>query len=331
MLDVLHMVTTDSTNPYANLALEEALLNAVAPNECILYLWQNRNTVVIGRNQNSRRECRVETLERDGGFLARRLSGGGAVFHDLGNLNFTFLVRKEAYDVGLQLEVILRAVQALGVRAEKTGRNDLTVDGRKFSGNAFYSSGGYCYHHGTILIDVDREQMSKYLSVPADKLKAKGVQSVKSRVVNLTELVPGITVNQVKGALTAAFGEVYGGTPSPYPMDTLDARELRRLTEKFASWEWRVGRETDFTYETSRRFAWGGVELKFCVSGGLVREAAVYTDAMDVPFAQRVRDAWTGIPFARGTLSAAVEALPTENEEQAQMSRDIRALLEELV
>ena len=130
MLNTLYIATASGTNPYANLALEEALLNAVLPGECILYLWQNQNTVVIGRNQNSRRECRVEALERDGGFLARRLSGGGAVFHDLGNLNFTFLVHREDYSVPRQLDVILRAVQALGIQAEKSGRNDLTAGGR---------------------------------------------------------------------------------------------------------------------------------------------------------------------------------------------------------
>ena len=235
MLNTLYIATASGTNPYANLALEEALLNAVLPGECILYLWQNQNTVVIGRNQNSRRECRVEALERDGGFLARRLSGGGAVFHDLGNLNFTFLVHREDYSVPRQLDVILRAVQALGIQAEKSGRNDLTAGGRKFSGNAFYSSGGRCYHHGTILIDVDAEKMSHYLHVSAGKLQFKGVPSVRSRVVNLVELVPGITVETVRQALTAAFGEVYHGTPLPFPTERLAGEELRRLEEKFAS------------------------------------------------------------------------------------------------
>ena len=331
MIDTLFIAATDNTVPYANLALEEALLKAVRPGECILYLWQNRHTVVIGRNQNCRRECRVEALERDGGFLARRLSGGGAVFHDLGNLNFTFIVRREDYDVSRQLEVILRAVRALGIPAEKTGRNDLAVEGRKFSGNAFYSTGGRCYHHGTILIDVDREKMAGYLSVSEEKLRAKGVRSVKSRVVNLIDFAPGLTVQAMKDALTTAFGAAYGGTPGSCPMERIEQPELARLTEKYASWEWRIGKEADFTYATSGRFAWGGVELQFMVSGGWVREAAVYTDAMDVPFAQRVREVWEGVPFSFPALAGALEALPTENEEQAGMARDIRALLEELV
>ena len=151
MIQQIQYVISKGTNPYENIALEEYLLQRVSENTCILYLWQNKNTVVIGRNQNCWKECKVTALEEDGGYLARRLSGGGAVFHDLGNLNFTFLVRKVDYDVDRQLEVILTACRMLGIHAEKTGRNDITVDGKKFSGNAFYKTEESCYHHGTLL------------------------------------------------------------------------------------------------------------------------------------------------------------------------------------
>ena len=125
-----------------------------------MYLWQNRHTVVIGKNQNCWKECKVNSLENDGGYLVRRLSGGGAVFHDMGNLNFTFMVRQPDYDVEKQQGVILRAVQMLGIHGERTGRNDITVDGRKFSGNAFLQVGEQCYHHGTIMLNANTEDMS---------------------------------------------------------------------------------------------------------------------------------------------------------------------------
>ncbi|HIR12501.1 MAG TPA: lipoate--protein ligase, partial [Candidatus Choladousia intestinavium] len=155
MIRKLTTYTTKNLLPYRNQAVEEYLTFHTEPEECILYLWQNRKTVVIGKNQNCWKECRVQRLEEDGGYLARRLSGGGAVFHDFGNLNFTFCVRKENYDVGKQLEVILQAVRDMGLPARKSGRNDLIIEGQKFSGNAFYRSGDFCFHHGTLLVDTD--------------------------------------------------------------------------------------------------------------------------------------------------------------------------------
>ncbi len=148
----------------------------------------------------------MEQLEADGGHLVRRLSGGGAVYHDLGNLNFTFLVREEDYDVSRQLEVVVGAVNRLGIHAEKTGRNDVTVDGRKISGNAFYRADGHCYHHGTILIDVDKASLSAYLNVSAAKLRSKGVDSVKARVANLTDFRPGVTVEQSSDVCSSDLG-----------------------------------------------------------------------------------------------------------------------------
>ena len=285
------------TNPYHNIALEEYLLDHVAEDEVILYLWQNRKTVVIGYNQNAWRECRVEALSEDGGFVARRLSGGGAVFHDLGNLNFTFLARRADYDVEKQSEVILRAVQSFGIPAIRNGRNDLTVEGRKFSGNAFYRRGDCCYHHGTILIRADKGLMGNYLTVSKEKLKSKGVESVKSRVVNLEEYVPELKVSQMEEALVRAFGDVYGGAaeiigkaledgavsgaehvaPEPYDMRRIDSGELEKRQERFGSWEWLYGRKIPFQYEVSRKFSWGEVQIQLEVSEGVIRRAVVWT------------------------------------------------------
>ena len=151
MITRTYYYTEESTDPFYNLAIEQHLLDIVPKGSCILYLWQNKHTVVIGKNQNCWKECKMQELADDGGRMVRRLSGGGAVYHDLGNLNFTCVTHKEDYDVARQLDVILTALHALGIHAEKSGRNDLHVDGRKFSGNAFYDNGSRCFHHGCTL------------------------------------------------------------------------------------------------------------------------------------------------------------------------------------
>ena len=141
MINQIILYESKSFDPYLNLATEQYLMETVEEDACILFLWQNQNTVVIGKNQNAWKECRTDLLREEGGFLARRLSGGGAVFHDLGNLNFTFLMPQAEYDLDRQFSVIAEAVSMLGLHAERSGRNDVLAEGRKFSGNAFYKNG----------------------------------------------------------------------------------------------------------------------------------------------------------------------------------------------
>ncbi|MEG1549941.1 MAG: lipoate--protein ligase [Ruthenibacterium sp.] len=326
MMTEISTFVTDETCPYHNLAMEEELLYAVKSGECILYLWQNRNTVVIGRNQNSRAECRIDTLEKDGGFLARRLSGGGAVFHDLGNLNFTFLMREADYDLTRQLNVILRAVQSFGIPAEKTGRNDLTVCGQKFSGNAFYHTNGRAYHHGTLLLDVDFEKLTHYLTVAPDKLASKGVASVRSRVVNLASLNREVTVERMKSALISAFGQEYQLPPTPFCESRISRESLARRTEKFASFAWRIGTQPAASCVLQKRFDWGGVALHLQTNGGIIAQAQVYTDAMDADFAPLVAQCLHGVVFAP---NAAVQALRHSDGASADKLRQVAEMMEE--
>ncbi len=330
MIDHIRIVTAPGTDPYQNLALEACLLEQVEPGECILYLWQNRRTVVIGKNQNCWQECRVEALQADGGFVVRRLSGGGAVFHDLGNLNFTFLVRQEDYDVGRQLDVILKAVQSFGIPAEKSGRNDLTANGRKFSGNAFYRSGEHCYHHGTLLIQVNREELSKYLNVSAAKLQSKGVASVQSRVANLTEFCSEITPDGMQKALVRAFGEVYGLEPSELPPKRIPKNRVQEWEKKFSSHEWIFGRPIPFTAELSKRFSWGDLVLRLQVKSGNVIQAVAFSDAMEERFISALSAALEGTEFSSKAMREAVLRRGVSGTPSEQMAEDIASLLQEI-
>jgi len=304
-----------SVDPWHNLALEEYLLQQVQPNEVILYLWQNQHTVVIGRNQNPWKECRCQELERDGGKLARRLSGGGAVYHDLGNLNFTFVVDKRLYDLEKQLSVILKGVQKLGISAAFSGRNDLVVDGRKFSGNAFYHGKTSAYHHGTILVDVDFQKLGAYLQVSRDKMASKGVDSVQARVINLRDLVPELTIPAVINCLKESFKEIYA---EPYAELTVDdmMAEVKPLYDKYASWEWRYGRSPDFDVTFEHRFTWGGVEIGLKLKSAQIVAATVYSDAMNADLIESVARALQDKPFQREAIRQALAQLGMDDGER---------------
>lgn len=309
MINRIKYFITTETNPYKNLALEEYLLKQVEEDECLLYLWQNEKTVVIGKNQNPWKECKTAQLEAAGGHLVRRLSGGGAVFHDLGNLNFTFIATKDNYDVQRQLEVIVTAAKLLGIPVEKTGRNDICVEGRKFSGNAFYSDGFHCYHHGTILVKVDTDKMTHYLNVDREKLVSKGIASVRSRVANLTEYVPDLTIGQMREKLVEAFRMVYGQVPERMEASRMDQEQLNKLEQKFSSWDWIYGRRIEFNYSMNRRFPWGDIDLKLEVASGLIRDCIVYSDSLETQLIEQICEVLRGCRFSSDAIEKRMETI----------------------
>ena len=282
-----YILYSDETNPHKNLALETALMDAVKPGDFCMYLWQNKHTVVIGRNQNAWKECRCELLKEENGTLARRSSGGGAVYHDLGNLNFTFAASPERYDLHAQLELITSALASVGIRAEFTGRNDITVGGKKFSGNAFKHTANCSMQHGTLLVSVNMDLLSRYLRPPESKLKAKGIESVRARVCNLTEFCPELSIGAMKELLESAFRKKYGGA------DRLDAASLdiSEIYPLYSSWDWNYGETPRFDLRLENRFPWGGVELLLSLAGGRTSDVSVYTDAMDADLAEKIKTA----------------------------------------
>lgn len=311
---MLRVIKTDCTDPYVNLAAEEYMTMNAEEGVMTLFLWQNAHTVVIGRNQNPWRECDVEAIKSDGIYLARRMSGGGAVYHDMGNLNFTFIARDGLYDIAGQTDVILQACRLLGIDAIKNGRNDLTVDDRKFSGHAYYSSGGYNYHHGTIMMDVASADLSKYLNVSKAKLQSKGVASVRSRVTNLREhlgeplgsadtreLIEAMRDAMIRAASAEYGGEAVCGSLPEIPQSLLD---------KYASEEWRLGTGIPFTVEIEERFDWGSAEIQLAMKGGSIEDCRIYSDSLETDVFGAVEDLVRGLRYDAGEILSIAEGLP---------------------
>ncbi|MGD0152274.1 MAG: lipoate--protein ligase [Thermacetogeniaceae bacterium] len=324
------IVRAASYDPWYNMAVEEYLLNHLAKDEVILYLWQIEVTVMIGKYQNAWRECRCDLLELEGGKLARRTSGGGAVFQDLGNLNFTFIADKNLYDVDKQLQTVLHAINKFGVGAQFSGRNDLTVDGKKFSGSAFHLHGESALHHGTLLIDSDLTRLARYLQVSREKIASKGVDSVRARVVNLSGLQAGITVDAVIRSLEESYSSFYGGHPEAYAVDRAD-RELDQLYSKHASWEWRYGETPEFDISYCHRFVWGEIDLQLSVEDGKITDAVIYSDALDGDLIESLAAALKALPFRRDAILKAIGGIGANGGNRTHIEEIYRWLDSKLV
>ncbi len=318
-----------STDPYRNLAIEKQLLDTLPEETAILYLWQNEHTIVCGRNQNPWYECRVKEFISDGGRIAKRLSGGGAVYHDLGNLNFTFLLPRVDFNIPKQLSVIQAAVAAYGLQAAHSGRNDLQIGDRKFSGNAFYNSGQNAYHHGTILVNADMEVMARYLIADQQKLQNRGVKSVPSRVVNLKSIAPDITIGGLQNALFNAFSKTYGFNPAILDEKMMDQPTILKLSEEYRSASWLFPKEVPYTFTVKERFPWGGIHVNLLVEDGMIRDAKFFTDAMDAGLFTVLEQSLVGSPSLVSSITARLRQKQDliQNENLRQVVSDIGSLI----
>lgn len=280
----LQVIISNQYDPFLNRAVEHYLTNNQKGETVTMYLWKNERTVVIGYNQNPFAECNVKLLLDEGGHLMRRGTGGGAVYHDLGNINFSFVADKSLYDVRRQLSVIQDALLSYGLETEISGRNDLTCEGRKFSGNAFAKGQRNDLHHGTLLIKTDGEMMQRYLSVDKAKLMKHGVSSVRSRVVNLSELVPELTSENIKQPLTASFEKIYGSKATAIDFnDVAQLPEVQAIREEISSHDFLFGRWEQFKTTKKARFPWGGVEiaLKVDEANAVITDVQIASDCLE--------------------------------------------------
>lgn len=291
--------------------------------DIIFFLWQNENTIVIGRNQNPYKECDIKKLKEDGVHLVRRSSGGGAVYHDLGNLNFSFISSDEYYNVENNMNVILNGISRFGIHGYFNGRNDLMVKDRKFSGNAFLNEDGMNCHHGTLLVDVDLYKLSRYLTVSPLKLQSKGIDSVQSRVVNLKEVSKEITIENLRKALIDSFNEFYKIKAQTITINE-KAIDVTSYLEKYNSWEWNYSESPDFTISAEEKFSWGIIEIYFEVSDGKINNCKFYTDSILLEDFRGLEKALQNKQFKKESIIEAIEKRIDNNR----IKSDICSLIE---
>ena len=240
-LSYLDLMTTD---PSYNLAMEQYVFDCLPRDRMYFMLWQNDNAIIVGKYQNTIAEINEEAVRERGICVVRRLSGGGAVYHDMGNLNFTFITdvgESNALDLKLFCEPVVRTLATLGVKAEVNGRNDITIDGKKFSGNSQYIRQGRVMHHGTIMFDSDLSVVSEALRVDPTKIQTKGIRSVRSRVTNVAEHLPEkVTLPEFRRILLENILKENPGEAYPLTQDDLAAVEKLRA-ERYATWDWNYG------------------------------------------------------------------------------------------
>ncbi|WP_434357036.1 lipoate--protein ligase [Parasalinivibrio latis] len=330
----LRVLLSTSTNPWFNLAVEDTIFRNMPADQRVLFLWRNADTVVVGRAQNPWKECNTAKMEADGITLARRQSGGGAVFHDLGNTNFTFMAGKPEYDKTVSTNIVLNALKSLGIEAKTSGRNDLIVEDslgeRKFSGSAYRETMDRGFHHGTLLLNADLSRLANYLNPDPKKLQAKGIASVRSRVINLCELNANIDHEQVCEAIKQAFFTYYHEQAEPELISPESLPSLPGFAEKFATqscWEWNFGHTPHFTHSLEERFNWGGVEIHLDVEKAHISRCQIFTDSLDPAPLESLSEILVGVVYTPAAFSGAVSEVAVAYPQYADQLKELQAWL----
>lgn len=301
------------TRPDLNLALEEHLVRTADTPEDILLFYINEPSIIIGRNQNTFEEINLDYVQANQVHVVRRLSGGGTVYHDLGNLNFSFITPHKSENVSnfkKFTEPVIAGLQAMGVPAELRGRNDIVVADRKISGNAQYIAAQRMVSHGTLLFDSDLSQVVAALNVKASKFISKGIKSVRSRVANISEFLPApVDTPTFRARLLDSLFAGAAEIPQ-YELTPADWEAVERLAaERYRSWEWNYGRSPDFNVQRTQRFPSGEIDARIDVQGGVIQSVHFYGDFFGQGEVAELAQRLAGVRYAPPDLAAALDGV----------------------
>ncbi len=302
-----------STDPAFNLALEEYLFNTLPRGKTCFMLWQNDNAVIVGKYQNTAAEINREYVKEHGIKVIRRLSGGGAVYHDLGNLNYTFISDdgSTSIDFSTFCRPVVQALKALGIEAAANGRNDICIEGRKISGNAQYTHNGRTMHHGTLLFDSDLTKVASSLRPNTAKFQTKAVQSVHSRVTNIKDYLPAdIGLHEFKAALKQEIlSETDAAILSLSESDLLEIQKLK--TSRYDTWEWNYGVSPAYNVVKQQRIdSCGTLELYLNIQKGVIKDAVLLGDFFGNGDITELTKKIIGLPLEKKPLETALSHFP---------------------
>lgn len=312
-------VPNELTDPRVNLAIETFLLKEMPLDEPILLFYINEPSIIIGRNQNTIEEINQDYVTEKGIHVVRRLSGGGAVYHDFGNLNFSFIMPDDGNsfrDFEKLTKPIVKALQELGVEgAQLKGRNDLVINDQKFSGNAMYATNGRMFAHGTIMFDSDINEVVNALKVRPDKIQSKGIKSIRSRVTNVKPFLPkdkqDMTTKDFRQAiLLKIFGVSSEDQVKTYELTEADWQKINEIADEYyRNWDWNYGKSPDFDIERRHRFPIGSIEVRLKVQAGKITDAKIYGDFFGLGEIKDVEDILIGTRYERADLAKVVETI----------------------
>ncbi|WP_127534236.1 lipoate--protein ligase [Paenibacillus kobensis] len=302
------------TDPTINLAIEEYVLRQLPMTDSYLLFYINEPSIIIGKNQNTVEEINSEYVEERGIHVVRRLSGGGAVYHDTGNLNFSFLTKDDGqsfHNFRKFTQPVIDALQALGVDAELSGRNDIQIGERKVSGNAMFATRGRMFSHGTLLFASEMEHVSSALKVKPMKVESKSTKSVRSRVANITEFLQSpMTIEQFRDEL---LRRIFGMEPSEVPQYKLteeDWKAIRELSEtRYRNWDWNYGRSPKCNIQNAYKFGAGIIDVRLDVEEGLISAIRVFGDFFGVGDVADIEQRLTGVRYEESAIMAALEGI----------------------
>jgi lipoate---protein ligase len=295
------------TDPRINLAIEEYVLkNMDIEKDDYLLFYINQPSIIIGKNQNTIEEINTDYVEENGIIVVRRLSGGGAVYHDLNNLNFSFLTKDDGnsfHNYKKFTQPVVDALAKLGVSAELSGRNDILAEGKKVSGNAQYSTRGRMFSHGTLMFDLDIDAVVNSLKVKQDKIESKGIKSVRSRVANIVDFLPEkITVEQFRMEILKS---IFGGEENIqyYELSEEDWDNIHEISKnRYQQWEWNYGKSPRFNIQKTHRFPSGGIDIRLEVNKGIIEEAKIFGDFFGVGDVEEIAQLLIGSKYDRTAI-----------------------------